>query len=103
MAIKKFLKLYVIIISLLCIPLLGTIKAANGTEVLENQSADPPLVAINENQNDWNTWATIDHASSDVNSENHKILLASSNVESHSKANASSSSSKVETLEDFLE
>jgi len=97
MAIKRFLKLYVIIISLLCIPLLGTIKTASGTEVLENQ-------------NDWNTWATIDHSASDVNSENHKILLASGNVESHSKVSTPSSPFTVETggvvtetLKDFLE
>jgi len=108
MAIKKFLKVYVVIcIGLLCIPLLGITKSSYGAEVikdeLENQMVDHALLAMHENQNDWSPWSSVD-------SENHKILLASNDVESHTKVKEESASAKTEAaggvtsaMEDFLE
>lgn len=114
MAMKRFLKLYVVIcIGLLCFPLLGVPKVSGGAEVLtsegKNQSVSRELLAMHDTQNDWNAWSSIDHESNAV-SESHKILLASNNVESHTPAKIESVPSKVEhpgeitaAMEDFLE
>ena len=114
MAIKKFLKLYVVIcIGILCFPLLGLINTTSGAEVigneLENRSVDQPLVAVNDVQHDWNSWSSVENAS-DVNPGSHDIILASNTAESHAKAGAESASHQSEVtgavataLEDFLE
>ncbi|MCF6155597.1 MAG: ammonium transporter [Candidatus Brocadia sp.] len=114
MAMKRFLKLYVVIcIGLLCIPLLGMPKVSGGTEALEsgekNQLVNQALPAIHDTQNDWNAWSSLDPDPNAV-SENHKILLASNNVESHTPAKSESVPSKVEhtgeitsAMEDFIE
>ena len=108
MAIKRFLKLYVVICTgLLCISLLGITKSSYGEEVikdeLENQMVDHALFAMHENQNDWSPWSSVD-------SENHKILLAGNDVESHTKVKEEAASAKTEAaggvtsaMEDFLE
>ncbi|GAN35032.1 MAG: ammonium transporter [Candidatus Brocadia sp. AMX2] len=114
MAMKRFLKLYVVLcIGLLCIPLLWVPKVSGGTAALEsegkNQSIDHALPAMYDIQNDWHAWSSIDHGSNVV-SESHKILLASNSVESHTPAKIESVPSKVEhtgeitsAMEDFLE
>src|SRR4030067_2162274 len=114
MAIKRFLKLYVVIcMGILCFPLLGVINATSGAEVtgneLENRSVDQPLVAVNDVQHDWNSWSSVENAS-DVNPGSHDILLVSNTAESHAKAGAQSASHQAEAtgavataLEDFME
>lgn len=114
MAMKRFLKLYVVIcIGLLCFPLLGIPKVYGGTEALEsegkNQSAAHEMLAMYETRNDWNTWSSIDHGH-DAVSESHKTLLASNKVESHTSAKIESVPYKAEhpgeitpAMEDFLE
>ncbi len=114
MAMKRFLKLYgVICIGLLCFPLLGVPKVFGGAEGFanegKNQSVDHALLATHDTQNDWNAWSSIDHESPTL-SENHKILLASNSVESHTPARIESVSSQGEhpaeitsAMEDFIE
>ncbi|MBI2469974.1 MAG: hypothetical protein HYV59_01850 [Planctomycetes bacterium] len=60
MAIKRFLKLYVVIcMGILCFPLLGVTTTASGAEAtgneLENRTVDQPLLAMNDSQHDWNS------------------------------------------------
>lgn len=109
MSAKKYLKLYVIMSIVLLIPLIGVARSSYGTEVLKGQPENFTLLAIHENQNDWNEWASEDTSFS-VNSENHKILLAGNNVESHTQGKAIPASGKSEAsggitspMEDFLE
>ncbi len=109
MSAKKYLRLYVVMSIVLLIPLIGVVRSSYGTEVLEEQSADYTLFAIHENQNNWNEWASKD-LSSNVNSENYRILLAGNNVESHTTGKAVPAFEKSEApggvasaMEDFLE
>ncbi|MEP9411922.1 MAG: ammonium transporter [Candidatus Brocadia sp.] len=114
MAMKKFLKLYVVIcIGLLCFPLLGVPKVYGETGTLESlgkdQSVSHELLAMYETRNDWNTWSSLDQGH-DAVSESHKILLASNKAESHTPAKIESVPSKAEhpgeitsAMEDFLE
>ncbi len=109
MSVRRFLRLYVVMSIVLLIPLIGIVRSSYGTEVLEDRPVDYTLPAIHENQNDWNEWITEDR-SSNVNYENHRILLASNNVESHTPGKAVSASEKSEApgglssaMEDFLE
>ncbi len=113
MAIKRFLKLYVVIcVGLLCFPLLGGMKTTNGAEAsgneLENRVAGQWLVAVNDGQHDWNSWASVENAS-DANPGSHSIVLASNTAESHAHAGGEHASSEeakgaVSTsLEDFIE
>lgn len=115
MTAKKFLWSYLVTVcmSILCLPLLGVTKYSYGFEVqngIENQSADHALLAMRDNQNDWNSWESIDHISNE-NSGEHKIVLASGSAEPHKKSQEQSVSHKSEaaggtvasSLEDFLE
>ncbi|NUO07921.1 MAG: ammonium transporter [Candidatus Brocadia sp.] len=114
MAIKRFLKLYVVIcIGLLCIPLPGVTKISRGAEVLKNElanwSADQSMLTMYDNQADLNTWASMDNAS-EGNDGNHRILLTNNTVASHEKPGVEPASAKAEipgvavaAMEDFLE
>lgn len=109
MSVRRFLRLYVVMSIVLLIPLIGIVRSSYGTEVLEDRPVDYTLPAIHENQNDWNEWISED-SSSNVNYENHRILLASNNIESHTPGKAVSASEKSEApggissaMEDFLE
>lgn len=114
MAIKRFLKLYVVLcLSIMCFPLLGINNTASGAENLWNESEsrtiEPPLLAMNDAQHDWNSWSAIEQAS-DTNPGSHSIVLTNSAAESHAKAETASVSHHSEAsgavsaaVEDFLE
>lgn len=107
MTVKKFLNLSVIVcIGLLSISLCGVMRHSYGAEVLKNQLLDHAEFAIHDDLDDSYAWSSIER-SSEVNAENHRILLASNNVETQTTVKAALPSAQGESqgivMNDFLE